>query len=56
MTCEAAVGIPMLKVCAVVKVSGICSYGLERALSMILPRPSSGRDDVIEEGVEIEVV
>ena len=48
--------IPTLKVCSVVEVSGICSNGLERALSMILPSPSSGRDDVIEEGVEIEVV
>ena len=46
----------MLKVCSVVIVSGIGSYGLERALSMIFPRPSSGRDNVIEEGVEIEVV
>ena len=46
----------MLKVCAVVMVSGIGSYGLERSLSMKVPSPSSGRDDVIEEGVEIEVV
>ena len=46
----------MLEVCAMVVVSGIGSYGLERSLSMIIPNPSSGRDDVIEEGVEVDVV
>jgi hypothetical protein len=56
VTCEAAVGIPMLKVCAVVILSGIGSYGLERSLSMIMPSPSSSRDDVIKEGVEVDMV
>ena len=46
----------MLKVCTVVMVSGICSYGLERSLSVIVPSPSSSWDDVIEEGGEVEVV
>jgi hypothetical protein len=37
-------------------VSGIGSYGLESSLSMIMPNLSSSRDDVIEKGVEVDVV